>query len=254
MKIRKQALSKWFSFLFCTSFTKSYSWNHYSFHNSRLFTSNKLKSLKMTEEIPLEKLQLGSSTSESLRELLANGKKLGYVDVHAHLIHERFENKENDIAETCIQKGMDFVIVNGIEPISNRKILEFCNTYSPYMQPAIGIYPLDAANAFIFTEKDKDKDPSVTVNWKNEFPPPEKFNVDEEIAFIEEHAKAGTIIAIGECGLDKHYLTDEISFAEQERVLRHLMKVSHNHLSFLLPFFLSFFSFLFFCDWFLSWE
>jgi TatD DNase family protein len=190
----------------------------------------------MAEEIPLEKLQLGSPTAESLQELLANGRKLGYVDVHAHLIHERFENKENEIAETCIRKGMDYVIVNGIEPISNRKILEFCNRYSPYMQPAIGIYPLDAANAYIYTEKDKEKDPSVIVNWKNEFPPPEKFNVDEEIAFIEEHAKAGTIIAIGECGLDKHYLTDDLSFAEQERVLRQLMKVSHFLSSFLLEF------------------
>lgn len=35
----------------------------------------------------------------------------------------------------------------------------------------------------------------------------------------------GRIVAIGECGLDKHYLTDEASFQEQQRVLRQLLKV-----------------------------
>ena len=32
-------------------------------------------------------------------------------------------------------------------------------------------------------------------------------------------------MAIGECGLDRHYLTDAASMMEQERVLRLLMKV-----------------------------
>lgn len=168
----------------------------------------------------------------NLNQIKANGQRLGYVDVHAHLIHERFENKEDEIAIECIEHGLDHVIVNGIEPRSNRKILEYCDKFSPYMQAAIGIYPLDAANRFIFTEEDIQRlggegkgDYLPVVNWRNEFPPPEKFDVDEEINFIEEMAYKKAIIAIGECGLDKHYLTDETSFAEQERVLRRLMQI-----------------------------
>ena len=169
---------------------------------------------------------------DPLAELKMSGPRLGYVDVHAHLIHEKFEGKEDFVAEDCIRNGLDFVIVNGIEPVSNRKILEYCAKYSPYMQPAIGIYPLDAANKFIYTETDIADMASkgtlsleMKANWAHEFPPPQKFNVDEEIAFIEEMAKQKKIIAIGECGLDKHYLTDDLSFAEQERVLRRLMQL-----------------------------
>jgi Tat protein secretion system quality control protein TatD with DNase activity len=52
-----------------------------------------------------------------------------------------------------------------------------------------------------------------------------RFDVDSEIAFIDEMAAQKKIIAIGECGLDKYYLTDNESMQEQERVLRSLMQV-----------------------------
>jgi len=169
------------------------------------------------------------------RRMSSTVVRRGYVDVHAHLIHEKFEGKEDAIAQSCIDKGMDHVIVNGIEPVSNRKILAFCEKFSPYMLPAVGIYPLDAANQYIYSQSDVDAliqehagDSSFVppvVNWNYDFPRPERFNVEEEIEFIEELAKQKKIVAIGECGLDKHYVTDEKSFAEQERVLRKLMKV-----------------------------
>lgn len=51
---------------------------------------------------------------------------------------------------------MDHVIINGIEPSSNRRILAFCAEYSPYMLPAVGIYPLDAACNKIYTQQEVD--------------------------------------------------------------------------------------------------
>ena len=45
--------------------------------------------------------------------------------------------------------------------------------------------------------------------------------------FLESLAKERRIVAIGECGLDRHYLTDAASMMEQERVLRLLMKVRY---------------------------
>lgn len=49
--------------------------------------------------------------------------------------------------------------------------------------------------------------------------------MDAEIAFIDAMAAERRVVAIGECGLDKFYLSDDISMAEQERVLRKLMQV-----------------------------
>lgn len=123
------------------------------------------------------------------------GKGVGYVDVHAHLICSKFEGREDAIALDCIAKQMDHVIVNGLEPVSNRKILEFSARFSPYMLPALGIYPLDAACQVIVTQEDVDRlrDQGVqdlpVVNWSHDFPPPAKFDVDAEIAFIEQCAQ-----------------------------------------------------------------
>mgnify|MGYP001810405059 CR=1 FL=1 len=126
---------------------------------------------------------------------ILKGKGLGYVDVHAHLIHDKFVGREDAIALDCIAKNMDHVIVNGLEPVSNRKILEFSARYSPYMLPALGIYPLDAACQVIYTQEDVDRlkaegvQDLPAVNWAHEFPPPAKFDVDAEIAFIEQCAR-----------------------------------------------------------------
>lgn len=140
--------------------------------------------------------------------------RLGYVDVHAHLIHEKFIGEEDHIAARCREAGLDFVVVNGLEPKSNRAILDLCSRHSNLL-PALGIYPLDAACHVIHPGG----------NWLHPFDPPEKFDVDAEIAFIDSMAAEKRIVAVGECGLDKHYLTDEGSMAEQEQVLRKLMRV-----------------------------
>lgn len=138
-----------------------------------------------------------------------------YVDVHAHVVHEQFEGEERDLAERCLASGVRQVVVNGLNPPSNRKILQLCREFPQLYRPAIGVYPLDAACNVI--------DES---SWTHPFPPPERFDVDKEMDFIEAAAMEGQIVAIGECGLDRFYLTDEVSMAEQERVLRRLMRIA----------------------------
>lgn len=141
-------------------------------------------------------------------------KMSNYVDCHAHLIHDQFLGEEDAIAEKCREYGLEYVIVNGLEPVSNRRVLDLCDRHA-HLLPAIGIYPLDAACRTI--SKDK--------NWQHDFEPPEIFDVDAEIQFIDRMASENKIVAIGECGLDKFYLTDLESMQEQERVLRSLMRV-----------------------------
>lgn len=135
-----------------------------------------------------------------------------YVDVHCHIIHPDFTGEEDMIAQKCLNSGIEYAIVNGLEPTSNRAVIDLCSRH-PHFLPAIGIYPLDAAC-------------NVITEWTADFPAPAKFNVDEEIEFIDEMARSNKIAAIGECGLDKFYLTDDTSMLEQERVLRKLMKVT----------------------------
>lgn len=138
-----------------------------------------------------------------------------YVDVHAHLFHPRFAGEEDAVATRAAEAGLEAVIVNGLEPVSNRATLELCGRHD-HLLPALGIYPVDACCNAI--------DPGA---WSNPFAPPAIFDVDAEIAYID--SVAADIFAVGECGLDHHWVSSEEARAEQERVLRLLCEVAIRH-------------------------
>jgi len=136
-----------------------------------------------------------------------------FVDVHAHLIHPSFAGEEDDVAVRAREAGLEFVIVNGLEPRSNRAVLDLCARHD-HLLPALGIYPVDA----VATRIDR-------AAWEHPFPPPAAFDVDAEIDFID--SVADRLVAVGECGLDQYWVTDQA--AEQERVLRRLCAVALRH-------------------------
>ncbi len=136
-----------------------------------------------------------------------------YVDVHTHLTHAAFRGEEDDVALRAAQAGLDCVIVNGLEPRSNRVVLELCARHD-HLYPALGIYPVDAVAASI-----------DRAQWTYDFDPPEVFDVDAEIDFIDSVADG--LVAIGECGLDQYWVRNQA--AEQERVLRRFCEVALAH-------------------------
>ncbi len=137
-----------------------------------------------------------------------------YVDVHAHLIHPKFLGEEDTVALRAKEKGLDYVIVNGLEPKSNRAVLELCEKYD-HLLPALGIYPLDAMAQEI----------AESGSWTHPFEAPTPFDVDAEIEFID--SQAHKLIAIGEIGLDQHWVKEHPE--AQERVFRKLVAVAQKH-------------------------
>ena len=138
-----------------------------------------------------------------------------YVDVHTHLVHRKFAGEEDATAERAAAAGVEVVIVNGLEPRSNRATLELAERHSNVFA-AIGIYPVDAGVAKINSD-----------NWSHDWGPPDFFDADAEIAWIGENAHRA--VAIGECGLDRYWVDDDDVRAEQERVLRALCELSLEH-------------------------
>ncbi len=135
-----------------------------------------------------------------------------YVDVHTHLTHEKFSADRDAAVRRAAEAGLEVVIVNGLEPVSNREVLALCDEHE-HLYPAIGIYPVDAGCAAITAE-----------SWTHDWGPPETFDVDAEIDWIEENIDR--VAAIGECGLDAYWVDTEEVRAEQERVLRRLCELS----------------------------
>lgn len=135
-----------------------------------------------------------------------------YVDVHTHLTHERFAGDVDASIERARQAGLGAIVVNGLEPRSNRAILAMAERH-PLVRPALGIYPIDAVCTLL------PADFALDVA---------RFDVDAEVAFIDAMAATGRLVAVGECGLDGHWL-DAQTFAAQERVFEALVDVAMRH-------------------------
>jgi TatD DNase family protein len=131
-----------------------------------------------------------------------------YVDVHSHLTHEDFASDLEQVLERAQLAGLGAIVVNGLEPQSNRRILELAKIH-PIIKPALGIYPIEAINDLL-------GDQTVKAS---------RFKVDDEIAFIEAQAKAGRVFAIGECGLDAYWV-GESTFPRQEEVFVKLISIA----------------------------
>lgn len=129
-----------------------------------------------------------------------------FVDVHTHLTHDDFNVDRDQVIARARAAGLGAIVVNGLEPISNRMILAMAKA-DTLIKPALGIYPLDAVCQII------PKDFPFEVR---------KFDVFAEIAFIRSEALAGRLAAIGECGLDGYYLGPEY-LPGQEKCSKHLL-------------------------------
>ena len=140
---------------------------------------------------------------------MAIDEGMQFVDIHTHLTHQKFAGEESAVIARAQDAGLGAIVVNGLEPKSNRQILAMCETYS-VVRAALGIYPIDAVCHLL------PADFTLTVP---------RFDVDEEIAFIANAAASGLLTAIGECGLDGHWVGEE-TFAEQERVFESLVDVA----------------------------
>ena len=132
-----------------------------------------------------------------------------YVDVHTHLTHDKFASDRAEVIQRAIDAGLGAIVVNGLEPNSNREILKMSEQYDVIL-PAIGIYPVDAVCDLL------PEDFPFTVK---------KFDVNAEIKFIASMAKDRKIAAVGECGLDGHWL-DESTHKRQEEVFENLIEIS----------------------------
>lgn len=132
-----------------------------------------------------------------------------YVDVHTHLTHDKFDVDREAVISRAKAAGLGAMVVNGLEPVSNRQILAMA-AKDEVIKPALGIYPIDAVNHLL--------PPDFPLEVA-------RFDVDAEIDFIAAQAKAGRLAAVGECGLDGHWVGPE-TYAEQERVFERLIGVA----------------------------
>lgn len=75
----------------------------------------------------------------SLRKITNKSLYMNYVDVHAHLTHEQFRSDVDAVINKCVSSGLQYIVCNGLEPVSNREVLQMSVKY-PHILPALGKY------------------------------------------------------------------------------------------------------------------
>jgi TatD DNase family protein len=113
------------------------------------------------------------------------------IDTHAHL--DYFKDV-GAIIENAKKAGVKAIIANGLNAKSNRATLALSKKYT-IIKPALGIYPVDALK---LTEEE----------------------IDKEIEFISKQK----ITAIGEVGLDYHWVKDKNE--EQKIIFQKFIKLA----------------------------
>ena len=107
------------------------------------------------------------------------------IDIHSHLDHAYFKDDIDKVIENAKKSDVKVILTAGLNPETNRKTLELAKKYS-IVKACLGIYPIQTLQ--------KDIEMGNLPLKKN------KFDLDEELRFIEKNKK--NIAAIGEVGLD----------------------------------------------------
>ena len=108
-------------------------------------------------------------------------------------MHELYKKELDAVLERAKQSGVKAIICSGVNVPTNREALELTKKYSPFVRCSLGIYPVDAL----------DIAPDATGLSRQV----EHFDVDEELKFIKKNKEH--IAAIGEAGLDFHWVKEE---------------------------------------------
>jgi len=118
------------------------------------------------------------------------------VDVHSHLDYPDLYDRLDEIIANAKKVGVKAVLASGVDPESNKKVLEISKKYD-IVEASLGLYPMDAH-----------KEPAT-------------FDVEEELQFLRDHKDE--FIAVGEIGLDLHHGKDIV---KQKEVFRKVLGVA----------------------------
>jgi TatD DNase family protein len=137
---------------------------------------------------------------------------MGLFDVHAHLTDPRLAAIEGELLARAAAAGVTTIISNGLNPADNARVLELA-ARAPLVRPALGLYPVDAVMAELLAlgveyPREVDGDPpsgAACLDW------------------LEAHAHLA--FAIGEIGLDRHWVPEPL-WALQEAAFRRAVQIA----------------------------
>lgn len=134
-------------------------------------------------------------------------------DVHAHLTSPRLRADEAEIVARARAAGVGTIVSNGLNPADNAATLAVAARHPDLVRPALGLYPVDAVLPEMLAL-------GVDYHRDEAGPPPDG---DAAIDWLEAHV--GEAFAVGEVGLDHHWVPEAL-WALQERRFRRIVRLA----------------------------
>jgi len=138
---------------------------------------------------------------------------MGLADVHAHVTHPRLAAQIDDVLARADAAGVSTIVANGLNPRDNEAVRALA-ARTPLVRPAYGFYPVDT----VLTE--------LKAMGNEYHRDAEPVSADEGVGWVRAHAAEA--LAIGEIGLDGHWVPESL-WAKQEDVFRALLRVALDH-------------------------
>lgn len=117
------------------------------------------------------------------------------IDTHCHIYNSEMENAEEIIKE-CAKNNI-YMILNGVDPESNKEILELANKYDN-VYAALG-YDHSVVNTI----------------------------TDEDISLLDEQLNNNKVIAVGEIGIDYYWVKDNKK--QQKELFEKMLNLAEKH-------------------------
>lgn len=130
---------------------------------------------------------------------------MGLFDVHAHLTSARFDEDRDEVIARAAAAGVTTIISNGLNVADNEKVRALA-ARQPSVRPAFGLYPVDAVLQEMI---------ALGVDYPRDDASPH--SPEETLEWIQKNA--GDAVAIGEIGLDHHWVPEAL-WLRQEEIFR----------------------------------
>ena len=121
------------------------------------------------------------------------------ADIHCHLDHEDLRPVLDKVIERARAARVGLIVASGVNPKRADECLAIAARYPDLVKVSLGIYPLDALG--------------IDIDEQGRVMKSEPFDVDAELARFGR--MPDKFVAIGEAGLDFHWLKDETLFRQQ---------------------------------------
>ncbi|MBW3019292.1 TatD family hydrolase [Candidatus Woesearchaeota archaeon] len=126
------------------------------------------------------------------------------VDDHCHLTHDQYKKDLNKVLERSKKAGVKAIVCSGVNTPTNREALALAEKHKDIVKCSMGIYPVDALGLG-----------ADEIGLARQTEP---IDLDAEFDFIRKNKDK--IVAIGETGLDYHWVKDE----EHQKQMREIFQ------------------------------